>query len=88
MEIQLVRLFLGYMAGKLELTSCRRKLMRPVAMTGFPIQIYQATHCFSNQLRAARSVAPYSVSNSRGALNVAFVAIDNLAVALVDLGWP
>jgi hypothetical protein len=32
-----------------------RKLISPVAMTGLPIQIYQATHCCSAQLRELRS---------------------------------
>lgn len=31
-------------------------------MIGFAIQIYQATHCFSNQLRAANSIPGYSAS--------------------------
>lgn len=41
-------------------TSCMMKLINPVAIIGSPIEIYQAAHCFSNQLNDEKSTPGYS----------------------------
>jgi hypothetical protein len=38
---------------------CSKKLIRPVAMTGFPIQMYQSIHALSRKLSEERSVPLY-----------------------------
>lgn len=42
-----------------ELTSCNKKLANPVAITGFPIHMYQLAHCVSIQLSCVKSVLAY-----------------------------
>jgi hypothetical protein len=43
-------------------TSWSKKLIKPVATMGLPIQIYQATHCFSIHEREEKSVPAYRLS--------------------------
>lgn len=61
--------------------------MSPVAITGFPTQMYHATHCFSAQLKDAISVPPYSVSY-RGAEAPTVALNDILRSMVVEVKKP
>jgi hypothetical protein len=44
-------------------TSWSRKLIKPVAITGFPIQTYQANQCCSSHESEENSIPEYASAN-------------------------
>jgi hypothetical protein len=47
-------------------TSCIKKLINPVAIIGFPIHTYHATHCCSSHESEEKSVPAYSSVSTSG----------------------